>query len=142
MHIRALCKLLKLAPPPGHINSLEGPVITLVPIPPRLERLRRSGYSLPFELALSLKRLSAQRLQLEPRALIRARHSPSQASLSQAERARAQLNTLCGDRRLQGRQVCLIDDVSTTGATLKEARRACLEAGASSVEALSLFSAR
>jgi predicted amidophosphoribosyltransferase len=49
--------------------------------------------------------------------------------------------TLSASAALRGARVCLVDDVCTTGATLEEARRACLEAGALSVEAFCLMSA-
>ena len=57
--------------------------------------------------------------------------------LSSADRARAILGAFSAvpGADLEGRRVCLVDDVMTTGATLHEAKRILREAGARSVSA-------
>jgi predicted amidophosphoribosyltransferase len=58
-----------------------------------------------------------------------ARQTADQAGLSSAERAANRRGSLTAVRRLDGRCFVLVDDIVTTGATLREARRAVTEAG-------------
>lgn len=143
-HLLLLCSLfnhpLPQSPAPPYLNSSSFEV-TLVPIPARRTRLLKAGHSLPYEFARSLQQRTPQVSRILPHGLTRIKTSPSQATLCRKTRLYAQINTLKGSPALLGKHVCLIDDVCTTGATLKEARRACFEAGAKSVEALCLFSA-
>ena len=119
-----------------------GDPLLLVPLPPRRARLIKRGFSLQHLCATQLARALHSDVQLAPRALSRARASSPQSSLSREARLNAQRDTLSASSAVQGRAVCLLDDVCTTGATLVEARRACLAAGAHAVEALTLFYAR
>jgi len=141
---RALARLLCHPPPSLPLSprsARPSSSLTLVPIPPRLGRLWGSGQSLPHELSRALVALAPQELSLAPRGLRRVTRSPSQASLSREDRLLAQRMSLSASAALRGARVCLVDDVCTTGATLEEARRACLAAGALSVEAFCLMSA-
>ena len=54
---------------------------------------------------------------------------------SRAERLKNQHNAFVVQTSVQGLSVILVDDVTTTGATLLEARKVLLEAGATSVQA-------
>lgn len=75
-----------------------------------------------------------------PRLLRRIRRTPSQDGKSREER-HANLRgalTLAPDASINGRQVLLVDDVLTTGATLNAATSLCLKAGARSVDILVL----
>ncbi|MGH9583745.1 MAG: ComF family protein [Bryobacteraceae bacterium] len=72
--------------------------------------------------------------------LRRRRYTPAQASLDEAQRRRSPENSF-GVRRaeqLAGKRVLLIDDVFTTGATLRAATAALKSAGAAHVSALAL----
>jgi ComF family protein len=108
----------------------------VVPIPLSRERLAERGFNQAWELA----RRVARRLGLQARAdlLHRAVDSPAQSGLSRAER----LANLRGafsaagpaGAALVGRDVALVDDVMTTGATAAAATAALQRAGASSVQ--------
>jgi len=144
---RALAKLMRLTPPRvDHRAALayakRPSPLALIPIPPRRARLQSAGGSLPYELARHLQHDLAGEVTLLARALHRVKESPPQATLNRKQRAHAQKQSLRATREVRDRDICLIDDVCTTGATLEEARRACLQAGARTVEALCLFSAR
>jgi predicted amidophosphoribosyltransferase len=58
------------------------------------------------------------------------RRTRDQAGLGASERERNLRGAMRGGRRLAGRRVLLVDDVLTTGATLREAARAATAAGA------------
>ena len=67
-----------------------------------------------------------------PRALERLRDGPSQTGLDRSARRRNVANVFRAQQRVPPR-VWLVDDVTTTGATLDEAARALRRAGAREV---------
>ena len=74
--------------------------------------------------------------------LRRAQVTPSQRGLMRLDRAHAQTDSLSvGSARgtMLGHVVILIDDVMTTGGTLREGARALHEAGARSVVGVTMF---
>lgn len=111
-------------------------VITWVPISAR--RLRKRGYC----QAKLLAREAAQRLGAECSPLLKKhRHTPPQSSLSGLAARKANVSgafkTVHGGR-IAGRSILLIDDVTTTGATLAECTRVLLMAGAREVSCATL----
>ena len=72
--------------------------------------------------------------------LRRKRYTRAQASLSKAQRRQNPVHTFAVRRpeQIQGKRVLLIDDVFTTGATLRAAAAALKEAGAGHVAVLTL----
>jgi competence protein ComFC len=117
-------------------NPVPGEV--LVPVPLHRKRLRERGYNQSRLLAQELSKLA--NLPVVDDRLIRERHSPPQARTSTVEERRSNVADAfsCRDRRLEDKQVLLIDDVSTSGATLDACARAIKEAGAASVWGLAL----
>lgn len=101
----------------------------VVPVPQHPAGLRRRGFNPAALLARPLAR--AHGLPFAPRALERLRDGPSQTGLDRRERRR---NVAHAFRVRPGlrvpRRIWLVDDVSTTGATLEEAARALRRAGA------------
>ncbi len=130
-----------LARPLGHLlrraardASLEADLV--VPVPLHAARLAERGYNQAALLAAAAAcELGAP---LEPRALVRTRHTPQQARLPRAQR----LQNVSGafrvrvPARVRGRRVVLVDDVATTGATLDACIAALREGGADAVTAL------
>jgi ComF family protein len=112
------------------------PADVLVPVPLFFRRERIRGYNQSTLLARALARHLG--LPADDRTLVRARNTASQARTSNVEERGANVRDAfrCGDRRLAGKRVLLIDDVSTTGATLDSCARALLDGGAASVWAL------
>ena len=117
-------------------NPIPGEVLVAVPLHPK--RLRERGYNQSHLLAQELAKLS--RLPLVDDCLIRARHSPPQARTANVDERRDNVSDAfsCRDLRLKGKQALLIDDVSTSGATLDGCARALKKAGAISVWGLVL----
>ncbi len=112
-------------------NPVPGEV--LVPVPLHKKRLRERGYNQSGLLAQKLGRLS--NLPVVDDCLIRQRHTPPQVRTSTVEERWHNIATafVCRDSRLQGKQVLLIDDVSTSGATLDACAAALKASGAISV---------
>ena len=105
-----------------------------VPLHPRRERIR--GFNQARELACQMDLPMVE-------ALVRCRHTPSQVDLA-ADRRHANVQGAFALRRsrfrkpmtLEGLRVVLIDDVSTTGATLEACAVVLREAGVREVRAL------
>ena len=117
-------------------NPISGEV--LVPVPLHQKRLKERGYNQSSLLAQELGKLT--NLPVVDDCLIRLRHAPPQARTSTVDERRSNVAGAftCPDHRLQDRQVLLIDDVSTSGATLDACAAALKAAGASSVWGLVL----
>ncbi|MFC1937590.1 double zinc ribbon domain-containing protein [Chloroflexota bacterium] len=114
------------------------PAEVLVPVPLHRKRLRERGYNQSGLLARELGRLLNMPVMED--CLIRERYAPPQARTSLlSERQRNVAGAfVCSDNRLEGKQVLLIDDVSTSGATLDACAAALKAAGATSVWGLVL----
>lgn len=112
-------------------DALEG-AECLVPVPLHRSRRRERGFDQAADLA--------RHLGLPVRhALRRLRATASQTGLPAAQRHRNVRGAFVATRaarRLIGRTIVLIDDVSTTGATLEACARALKEAGMKEVRAL------
>jgi ComF family protein len=105
----------------------------VVPVPLHRSRKRARGFNQAAELARHLPVRTAHLLR-------RVRATPSQTDLPADER-HANVRgafALCGGARLDGRVMVLIDDVSTTGATLDACARVLRDGGAREVRALTV----
>ncbi|MBW2732724.1 MAG: ComF family protein [Deltaproteobacteria bacterium] len=105
----------------------------VVPVPLHRQRLRRRGYNQAALLARALRLGPPVATHL----LLRKRSTPPQATLSASER-RSALQGAFDTRRPLGGRVLLVDDVTTTGATLATCAQALLHAGAERVEGIAL----
>jgi ComF family protein len=107
----------------------------VVPVPLHPSRLRQRGFNPAALLARALAR--AHGVPVAPRALERVRDTPSQTGLDRRARARnvAGAFRVRPGARIPAR-VWLVDDVVTTGATLRAAARALRRAGARRIVAL------
>lgn len=112
------------------------PLLIPVPLHPRRERER--GYNQCSLLALELAKRSG--LEAADGILVRARNAPPQSTLEAAARARNIRGAFAVRRpaRIRGRTVLLVDDVYTTGSTLKECAATLLKAGAAEVRGITL----
>jgi len=108
----------------------------LIPMPLSSARLRERGYNQAWELA---RRLGRQLdIEAQPDLLQRWRDTPHQVGLSRQQRETNLRDALWVDPaqapRIDGRQVVLIDDVMTTGASANAAAHALRRAGATQVQ--------
>ena len=117
------------------------PADVVVPVPLHTARLRERGHNQASLLAREVARVAGMRLDEET--LVRIRATASQVGLSASERKNNVRGAFrCRDGALAGRQVLLVDDVCTTGATLDAAAMALLIGGAGMVQGLTLARAR
>ena len=136
-NLRALAPLLaKLLSEYLTTNPIPGEI--LVPVPLHKRKLRERGYNQSQLLARELGKLIT--LPVVDDCLIRQQYAPPQARTSNVEERRRNVaNTfICRDNRLQDKQVLLIDDVATSGATLNACASALKAAGATSLWGLVL----
>ena len=134
---------LELAQPMGRWMARAGAEIlaeadVLVPIP--LHRLRLFARRFNQSAALAQVISGECGVPLETMALLRVKPTAPQVGLSRAQRAANLSGAFRIDSErgalLKGRNVVLIDDVLTTGATANAAARALLRAGAAQVDLL------
>jgi ComF family protein len=114
------------------------PAEALVPVPLHPKRLRERGYNQSGLLARELGKLTG--LAVVDDCLIRQRTAPPQARSASVEERRRNVSEafICCDQQLRGRQVLLIDDVATSGATLDACAAAVKASGAASVWGLAV----
>ncbi len=122
----------------NHLKTYPIPGDVLIPVPIHKKRIRERGYNQSLLLARKLGKLTD--FSVIENCLIRRIQSPPQArSASVEERHRNVADAfICKDSRLRGKQVLLIDDVTTSGATLDACAKVLKAAGASSVWGLTL----
>lgn len=110
----------------------------VVPVPLHRRRLAERGFDQTVPLARAVAR--AHRLPLRLRALVRSRHTEPQARLQGEARRRNVAGAFAVPRRadVAGRRVLLVDDVLTTGATVRACTLALRGAGAAAVRVLTL----
>jgi ComF family protein len=107
----------------------------LAPVPLHPKRIKDRGFNQSLLLARAFPGAPVER-----EALVRTRHTMPQVGLKPKER----LDNVKGafavtdPARVQGKSVLLIDDLYTTGATVKECAKVLLKAGARRVEALTV----
>ncbi len=114
------------------------PVEALVPVPLHRKRLRERGYNQSSLLAKELGKLT--NLPVVDDCLIRQRPTQPQARTSNVDERQSNVVDAfaCCNQRLRDKQVLLIDDVSTSGATLNACAVALKAAGANLVWGLVL----
>ncbi len=135
---RRLASLMAGCLEPG-APHLGADLLVAVPLHPAKKRER--GYNQAQLLADELSAWIGR--PTDPRAVCRRRHTSSQTKLGRRER-QENVRGIFGvkDRgRVEGRTIVLIDDVLTTGATMGSCAQALLEAGATSVLALTAAAA-
>jgi ComF family protein len=125
-----------LAAPLGRLMQLRGADVLadadcVVPVPLHWRRRWRRG----FNQALDLARHLDAPIQYP---LVRRRDTRTQTDLPAAERLRNVRDAFVVSRRatISGLRVVLVDDVSTTGATLEACARVLVAAGAAEVRTL------
>ncbi len=108
----------------------------LIPIPLSKERRKKRGFNQCELLADELAAVDGGNFfEVVKGALVKTRDTESQTAKNRASRLENLKNCFAVPlpEKISGRAVILLDDVTTTGATLDEARRTLLSAGAKKV---------
>ena len=113
-----------------HVTTDTKPL--LIPVPTQWHRQIWRGFDHTWLLAQALKHAIRPDAEIQPW-LSNTRARQSHHRLSRAARWANSEGRFVGDPRVQGRDIVLIDDVMTTGATVSSAALACHLAGAKSV---------
>ncbi len=104
----------------------------LIPIPMHTHKLRERGYNQCHEIAKHLNKTA--HIPYESQALFKVKETKPQSSLERKKRLTNLKNAFNADKsKLEGKTILLLDDVSTTGSTLREATKCLLKAGARKV---------
>jgi ComF family protein len=117
-------------------NPLPGEALVCVPLHPR--RLRERGYNQSSLLATELGRRID--LPVIEDCLIRVKEAKPQVRAVDVEERRRNVADafVCRDEKVSGKQIVLIDDVCTSGATLESCAATLKNKGATSVWGLTL----
>ena len=122
------------------IASEEVGVPLLIPIPMHKKRRRSRGHNQTEVLCKAALRNMKDTFTYAPHTLLRIRHTRPQQGLQKEARLKNVENSMevSAPSVVKGRTCVVVDDVATTGATLHEAQRALLEAGAEKVYCVAL----
>lgn len=109
-----------------------------VPVPLHPSRRRERGFNQARLLARDLGKMRG--LDVLDRVLVKTRNVPAQAGLKAADRERnvRRVYAVRKPHRVADRTLVLVDDVTTTGATIRECARVLMAAGAKEVRAITI----
>jgi ComF family protein len=120
-------------------HELWGPDAVLVPVPLHRARQFSRRYNQSTELARALSRLTG--IAVDPALVRRKKNTRQQVGLSGDARHRNVAGAFAASDelpvRLKGRRIILVDDVVTTGSTVKAVTRALKSAGATAIDVVS-----
>ena len=114
------------------LSNISLPVVDgIVPVPLHIKSLRERGFNQSLLIARKLSR--SLRLPLFMDILIKKKETPPQIGLSAKERISNVKNAFTVQGNVKGQRILLVDDVMTTGATVRECSHALVNAGAREV---------
>jgi len=104
----------------------------IVPVPLAFRRYRERGYNQASELALSIRRVTS--VAITSNIAIRQRETAEQAGLDRKARRRNLTDAFAAVAPLRARHIAILDDVVTTGSTVRELAGVLMRAGAEQIE--------
>ena len=110
----------------------------IIPVPIHPVKQHKRGFNQAEIIARMLSKNTI--VPVDTRVLVKTRNTPSQTGFSRDKRLRNLRNSFAVVDRLRivGRSVLLVDDVTTSGATLEECARVLSRAGASRISAFTI----
>ena len=104
----------------------------IVPAPLHKKDLRRRGFNQSLLIAEELSRILG--IPVEEKAVVKTRHTRAQKELDHLKRSLNLKNAFTADGdKLKEKRVLIVDDICTTGSTLRELSAVILKSGAASV---------
>lgn len=110
----------------------------MLPVPMHASRRKTRGHNQTELLCKAMVRVLGDAVTYRHNLLTRVVDTPTQQGLERAKRLKNVKGSMCADTAVAGRVCIVVDDVTTTGATLAEAKRALRAAGARSVHCVAL----
>lgn len=104
---------------------------TIVPVPLAARRYRQRGYNQATELALAIRAVTG--VDVTTDVVIRQRETAEQAGLDRGARRQNVKGAFTAIAPLRARRVAILDDVVTTGSTVRELARVLGQAGAEQI---------
>lgn len=116
-------------------------VEAIIPVPLHRRRKRQRGFNQAQIIAKELARLKG--IKIVERVLVKVKNVPPQTSLRAEEREKNIIGAfkVRKEKRIKGKRVLLVDDVYTTGATIRECSRVLKDAGVKEVRVVTLAQA-
>jgi ComF family protein len=105
----------------------------IIPMPLHAQRLKERGFNQSQEIGRPIARLL--KIPLDNSLCMRIKATDAQAMLPAAKRIQNIKNAFHIRQDLSGRHIALLDDVTTTGASMAELARSCKKAGAAQIDA-------
>lgn len=122
-----------------HCQELASEAHLITPVPLHPQRLKQRGFNQSLLLAQAFPEAN-----LERELLTRVRHTPPQTGLNPKERQDNVKGAFVVPQpdKLKGKKILVIDDVFTTGATVRECARVLIKTGARQVNILTVARVR
>ncbi len=113
--------------------------LILIPVPLSRKRLRERGYNQVEHIIDHASKINTE-IQKETGVLVRTKDTPPQTSLNREDRLRnvEGVFEVQHPERIHGRDITIVDDVTTTGATLRAAKLALLPHSPASITLVAL----
>jgi len=108
----------------------------IVPVPMHIRQLRQREFNQTALIAKHLSRIIDIPLEID--ALRKTRETSAQIDVDREERLRNLRKAFAASESVQGRHILLVDDVITTGATVRECARVLAKAGAAEITVMAL----
>ncbi len=125
----------------GKEESIWWEADVIIPVPLHKKRKKERGFNQAQSIAEELARLKS--IEMEEGVLIKVKNVPPQTLLEIEEREKniSGAFRVVREEKIKGKTVLLVDDVYTTGSTVRECSLALRKAGAKEVRALTLAQA-
>ena len=112
-------------------DGITSKVDVIIPAPMHKKDILRRGFNQSVLIASEVGRVLG--LPVDTKSVVKSRHTHSQKELSRVSRAVNLKSAFTASPEVKGKNVLLIDDICTTGSTLREITAALKKAGAASV---------
>ncbi len=125
----------------GESMLMEKEKVVLIPIPLTNKKYRERGFNQTEILAKEIWKENIDFFELNSISLIKTKETEPQAKIKQKSKRLKNMHGVFSIKKselIKGKTIILVDDITTTGATLSEARKVLRKAGAKKVFAVTV----